>query len=93
LSASHRICVLGRELQVRSAASSETVREVEAIVNAKLAEVAAAVQVSDTQLVAILALMNIAEAYLTVLKERDQLQSQGEATVRRLLGRIEQDFS
>jgi len=37
--------------------------------------------------------MNIAEAYLTVLKERDQLQSQGEATVRRLLGRIEQDFS
>lgn len=93
MSASHRICVMGRELQVRSAASSETVREVEAIVNAKLAEVAAAVQVSDTQLVAILALMNIAEAYLTVQKERDLLQSQGEATVRRLLGRIEQDFS
>jgi cell division protein ZapA len=93
LSASHRICVMGRELQVRSAASSETVREVEAIVNAKLAEVAAAVQVSDTQLVAILALMNIAEAYLAVQKERDLLQSQGEATVRRLLGRIEQDFS
>jgi len=84
---------MGRELQVRSAASSETVREVEAIVNAKLAEVAAAVQVSDTQLVAILALMNIAEAYLAVQKERDLLQSQGEATVRRLLGRIEQDFS
>ena len=93
MSASHRICVMGRELQVRSAASSETVREVEAIVNAKLAEVAAAVQVSDTQLVAILALMNIAEAYLAVQKERDLLQSQGEATVRRLLGRIEQDFS
>ncbi len=84
--------MLGRELQVRSAASSETVCEVEAIVNAKLAEVAAAVQVSDTQLVAILALMNIAEAYLAVRKERDILKSQGEATVRRLLGRIEQDF-
>jgi cell division protein ZapA len=93
LSASHRICVMGRELQVRSAASPETVREVEAIVNAKLAEVASAVQVSDTQLVAILALMNIAEAYLAVQKERDHIQSQGEATVRRLLGRIEQDFS
>lgn len=91
--ASHRICVMGRELQVRSSAAPETVSEVESFVNAKLAEVSAAVQGGDTQVIAILALMNIAEAYLAVMRERDSLTSQGEATVRRLLGRIEQDFS
>lgn len=90
--ASHRINVMGRELQVRSSAAPETVSEVESFVNAKLAEVSAAVQGVDTQVVTILALMNIAEAYLAAVRERDSLTSQGEATVRRILGRIEQDL-
>jgi cell division protein ZapA len=83
---------MGRELQVRSSAAPETVSEVESFVNAKLAEVSAAVQGVDTQVVTILALMNIAEAYLAAVRERDSLTSQGEATVRRILGRIEQDL-
>ena len=90
---SHRICIMGRELQVRSSAAPETVSEVESFVNAKLAEVSAGVQGGDTQVVAILALMNIAEAYLAAVRERDSLTSQDEATVRRLLGRIEQNLS
>jgi len=92
LIASHRICVMGRELQVRSSAAPETVSEVESFVNAKLAEVSAAVQGVDTQVITILALMNIAEAYLAAVREQDSLTSQGEATVRRILGRIEQDL-
>jgi len=83
---------MGRELQVRSSAAPETVSEVESFVNAKLAEVSAAVQGVDTQVITILALMNIAEAYLAAVREQDSLTSQGEATVRRILGRIEQDL-
>ncbi len=90
--ASHRICILGRELQVRSSAAPETVGEVESFVNAKLAEVSAAVQSGDTQLVAILALMNIAEDFLAAVRERDSLRSEGESALRRLLVRIEQDL-
>ena len=89
---SHRICILGRELQVRSSAAPEAVSEVELFVNAKLAEVSVAVQSADTQLVAILALMNIAEDYLAAVRERDSLRSEGESAVRRLLGRIEKDL-
>ena len=89
---SHRICILGRELQVRSSAAPEAVSEVELFDNAKLAEVSVAVQSADTQLVAILALMNIAEDYLAAVRERDSLRSEGESAVRRLLGRIEKDL-
>ena len=40
MNSAHRIRVMGRELQVRSAAPAESVRKVEAFVNEKLAEVA-----------------------------------------------------
>lgn len=71
MSSLHHIRLLGRELQVRSRASSELVREVETYVNAKLAEVEAMLRSGDSQLVAILTLMNIAEDYLTMLREHE----------------------
>ena len=39
MNSSHRVRVLGRELQVKSVATAESVREVEAFVNEKLDEV------------------------------------------------------
>jgi cell division protein ZapA len=89
LSTSHRIKVLGRELQVKSLAPPESVRDVEAFVNGKLAEVASSVKGGDCQVVAILALMNIAEAYLDLVKEHEASRQQGKEVASRLLRRID----
>lgn len=70
--ATHSIRVLGRDLQVKSAASAQHVEEVAALVNAKLSEAQTAINSGDTQLAVILALMNIAEAYLTATKEHEE---------------------
>jgi cell division protein ZapA len=84
----HRIRVLGRDIQVRSSASPETVREVEDFVNGKLAEVAAAVKNCDFQVVAILTLMNIAESYLAQARENAAYREVGRERVPQLLRRI-----
>ena len=88
MSTSHRIRVLGKDIQVRSSASPETVREVEDFVNGKLAEVSAAVKNCDSQTVAILALMNIAEAYLAQVRESAASRQAGRQRVSRLLEMI-----
>lgn len=88
LSSSHRIKVLGREILVRSASAPEKVREIESFVNGKVAEVASSVKGGDPQVVAILALMNIAEAYLALAREQEGLRNQGEK-VSRLLQRLD----
>jgi cell division protein ZapA len=64
LVATHSIRVLGRDLHVKSVATPEHVAQVETLVNEKLAEAEAKVSGGDTQLVVILALMNLAEACL-----------------------------
>jgi len=89
LNSSHRVRVLGRELQVRSTSSAESVREVEAFVNEKLAVVAASVRTSDSQIVAILALMNIAESYLALVRENASSRQQGRERISRLLQQLE----
>jgi len=61
LNSLHRIKVLGRELQVRSTASPEQVRQIESYVNATIAEIEASTRIKDQQVVTILALLNIAE--------------------------------
>ncbi len=71
MSSLHRIRVLGRELQVRSSALPEKVRDIESFVNGKLGEVATSIKGSDPQLVAILTLMNIAEEYLSLVREQE----------------------
>lgn len=67
----HRIRILGRDLQVRSTALPEAVQEIESFVNGKLSEVAASMTGGDSQVVAILTLMTIAETYLSLLKEQE----------------------
>ena len=81
--------MLGRELQVRSMASAESVREVEAFVNEKLAEVATSVKTTDSQIIAILTLMNIAESYLALARENDAYRKQGSERISRLLYKLE----
>ena len=78
MSSLHRIRLLGRELQVRSSAHPEQVRDIEDFVNGKLAGVAASIKGSDPQLVAILTLMNIAEGYLSLVRE-SEVSRQSEA--------------
>jgi len=63
---SHRIRVLGREIQVRSSASADSVREVEAYLNERAAEVSVSLPNADQQLIALLTLLNITEAYLAL---------------------------
>ena len=92
MNTSHRVRVLGRELQVRSEASTEAVREVEAFVNEKLAEVAASINSADSQIVAILALMNIAESYLALVRENDAYRQRGSERISRLLYKLERNL-
>ena len=89
MNALHRIRVLDRDIQVRSTTDNDTVRAVETFVNEKLAEVAASVKVGDTQVVAILALMNIAEQYLLLLKQSEVSNKAADDRAFRLLQRIE----
>ena len=84
--------MLGRELQVRSQASAESVREVEAFVNGKLNEVTASVKTSDSQIIAILTLMNIAESYLALAREHDAYRKQGSERISRLLDELERNL-
>jgi cell division protein ZapA (FtsZ GTPase activity inhibitor) len=83
---------LGRELQVKSLASAESVREVEAFVNEKLAEVAASVKTTDSQIITILTLMNIAESYLALARETDEFRKQGSERISSLLYKLEKNL-
>ena len=85
----HTIKVLGRELQVKNASSSEHVAQVEALVNAKLAEAGAATNGGDSQIVAILALLNIAESYLALKHERDEERRTNRHRISGLIGRLD----
>lgn len=88
--ASHRISVLGKEITVKSSASSEHVREVEALVNRKLAEAQASVPVvGDPQVPIILALMNLAESCLSLSRELEEKGEAGKEIMGRLVKRID----
>jgi cell division protein ZapA len=86
LLATHSITVMGRNLQVKSASSPELVAQVETVVNEKLTEASAAVSGADSQIVAILAMMNLAEAFLSAQKE---LEKERHALTARLSGLID----
>jgi len=92
LNSSHRVRVLGRELQVRSTAPAESVREIERFVNEKLKEVAATVNTNDTPIRAILALMNISESYLALARENDVSRQQGSERISRILYELEKNL-
>lgn len=86
---SHRIRVLGREIQVRSNASVEAVQEVEAFVNQRLAEVAASIPSADQQLVTLLSLLNITESYLALRRADGSSEPCRQETVDRIVGKID----
>lgn len=86
---SHRIRVLGREIQVRSNASVEAVQEVEAYVNQRLAEVAASIPSADQQLVTLLSLLNITESYLALRRADGRSEPYGQETVDRIVQKID----
>jgi len=65
----HRVKVFGREVQVRSSASAEDVREVESYVNDTIAQVQTSMKTTDFQILATLALLNIAESFLLQTRE------------------------
>ncbi len=93
MNSAHRIRVMGRELQVRSAASAESVRKIEAFVNEKLSEVAASVKGCDSQLITILTLMNLSEAYLNLVSENELIRQQADERVSRLLQRLDENLA
>lgn len=84
--------MLGRELQVRTTATAETVREIETFVNERLKEVSALSNTSDTQVIAILALMNIAESYLNLIRENDANRNEGSSRISRILCEVERNI-
>lgn len=63
---SHRLSILGREIQVKSSASAESVREIETYLNERAGEVAVSLPNADQQLVSLLVLLNITESYLAL---------------------------
>jgi len=63
---SHRIRILGREIQVKSHASVESVREVEEYLHERAAEVALSLPNADQHLIALLVLLNTTESYLAL---------------------------
>lgn len=63
---SHRISILGREIQVKSSASADSVREIEAYLNERATEVAVSLPNADQQLVSLLVLLNITESYIAL---------------------------
>lgn len=63
---SHRIRILGREIQVKSHASVESVREVEEYLQERAAEVALSLPNADQHLIALLVLLNTTESYLAL---------------------------
>lgn len=86
----HCIKVFGREIQVKSTANSETVKEVEAFVNDKISTVAASVKGGDSQVVAILAMMNIAETYLTLVKNCESSSRASDEKIEKLVRLIDE---
>jgi len=89
LIATHSIRVLGRELQVKSTASPEHVAQVESLVNEKLAEANAATNGGDSQIVSILAMLNIAEAYLALKGECETERRTNRERLSGLLDRLD----
>jgi cell division protein ZapA len=86
LSITHRILVLGREISVRSTADEGTVRRIECFVNKRLEQHTSST--GDSQLTAILALLNLAEDYLALVDRFEADKKSEDARVAALLERL-----
>ncbi|MHC1697814.1 MAG: cell division protein ZapA [Geobacteraceae bacterium] len=82
--------MFGREVQVRSSASVEDVREVESLVNDAIAQVQTSMKTTDSQILAILALLNIAESFLLQSRECSRQEHFVREKISRLTRRIDE---
>jgi cell division protein ZapA len=89
LSSLHRINVLGRELQVRSTASPERVRQIEEYINSRIAEAEDATICADPLIIAVLALLNIAESFIDFSSENAKRNKAEDERIFRLMQYIE----
>lgn len=89
LSSLHRIRVLGRELQVRTTAPPERVRQIEEYLNRKVQELEVSTKSEDQLVIAILALLNITELFFDLSTERAECSKSDEERISRLLRFIE----
>lgn len=91
-----QVTILGQQYTVKSDATPDEVAKVVDFVNAKIAEVAASGRTIDSLNVAVLALLNLAGAYLRLQEERSLTASQpfsdpqADSRLLRLLERLEQ---
>jgi len=88
LKATHSVTVLGREISVRTSASAAKVQQIEALINAKLQEIGAALKSGDAQLVLTLALLNTTEELLELQKAREE-DAALETRLRGMLDKLE----
>jgi cell division protein ZapA len=90
VSSLHRVKVFGREVQVRSSASAEDVREVESYVNNTITQVQTSMKTTDFQILAILTILNIAESYLLQSRECAQQEHFTREKISRLSRHIDE---
>lgn len=90
MTSSHRVRVLGKEVHVRSTASAEQVQEIESFVNNTIAELQAAMKTSDPQIIAIMALLNLAESCLQQSRDENGFRRMASERISRLLSLIEE---
>jgi len=84
-----QVTVLGQQYTIRSTMAPEEVCRVADFINAKIAEVVAASRAVDTLNTAVLALLNVGEAYLR-LRDANQVREEAlTAQLRDLVARLE----
>ena len=84
----HRVTVLGREIPVRSTASDDTIRKIEAFVNTRIESISSRLTTADPQLVITLALLNLAESYLELVSQQAETP-EVEARVKKILHKLD----
>ena len=89
MSSLYRVNIMGRELQVRSTTLPGKIKEIEAFVNGKLYEVAASMKGGDSQVVTIVTLMTIAEAYLSMIKKQKSEINVEDPRIKGLLDKLD----
>jgi cell division protein ZapA len=85
----HRVRVLGRDVQVKSMASPEQVAEIESFVNDTIAELQSSIKTADPQIIAIMALLNLAESCIQHVRENSMLERMVSDRISGLIRRID----
>lgn len=84
----HLVTILGREIPVKSSAPEAAVRQVESFVNQRIEEIRGKLAAADPQLVVTLALLNLAEQYLSQQAAKADSAAL-DSRLQELLGRID----